>query len=189
MEQDMPKRKALRLKKYNYNSKGAYFITICVKDRQRLLSRVIKSSALSTSKDVDDLDFSNFNINDIQIELTDIGKIIEKTLLSSEKISGVKIDRYVIMPDHIHAMIFLDPAEFTTLSKTSKTTNAKNEKPNEMLPRIVSAFKRICHKKIGCDIFQRGYVEHVVRDKEDYKTRIKYMYENPLRWYYNELKK
>ena len=35
--------------------------------------------------------------------------------------------------------------------------------------------------------FQRGYIEHIIRDKEDYETRAKYIYENPMRWYYDEL--
>ena len=32
-----------------------------------------------------------------------------------------------------------------------------------------------------------GYIEHIIRDREDYETRIKYIYENPIRWYYNKL--
>jgi hypothetical protein len=55
-----------------------------------------------------------------------------------------------------------------------------------MLPHIVSTFKRFCNKEIGYNIFQRGYIEHIVRDREDYETRTKYIYENPIRWYYNE---
>ena len=49
-----------------------------------------------------------------QIQLTEIGKITEKYLLSSENIPGVKIDRYVVMPDHIHAIIFLYPDEYAS---------------------------------------------------------------------------
>ena len=39
---DLPKRKDLRLKQYDYSSAGAYFVTICVIDRIRLLSDIIK---------------------------------------------------------------------------------------------------------------------------------------------------
>ena len=58
---------------------------------------------------------------------------------------------------------------------------------NEMLPHIVSAFKRFCNKEIGNNIFQRGYIEHIIRDHEDYETRAKYICENPIRWYYDKL--
>ena len=104
--------------------------------------------------------------------------------MSSENICGVIIDRYVIMPDHIHAIIILDPDKYT------KHQNGSSRAPtptNEMLPHIVSTFKRFCNKEIGDNIFQRGYIEYIIRDREDYETRRKYILENPLRWYYDEL--
>ena len=36
-------------------------------------------------------------------------------------------------------------------------------------------------------MFQRSYAEHIVRDKDDYETRRKYIYENHVRWYYKNL--
>lgn len=104
-EKEMPKRKDLRLKQYNYSSAGAYFVTICVKDRNRILSNIIKPPTPT----------------------------------------------------------------------------------NEMLPHIVSTFKRFCNKEIGNNIFQRGYMEHIIRDREDYETRAKYIYENPILWYCDKL--
>ena len=98
-EKELPKRKSTRLKNYDYSSKGAYFVTICVKDRKRILSDIVKSVGVGA-------------LDDPQIRLTAIGKIAEKNLLSSENISGVIIDRYVIMPDHIHAIIFLYPEKY-----------------------------------------------------------------------------
>jgi len=104
-EKELPKRKDLRLKQYDYSSAGAYFVTICIKDRKRILSDIVKPPTPT----------------------------------------------------------------------------------NEMLPHIVSTFKRFCNKEIGNNIFQRGYIEHIVRDREDYETRTKYIYENPIRRYYDKL--
>ena len=171
MEKELSKRKDLRIKQYDYSSKGAYFVTICIKDRERILSDIIKPVGVGAH-------------DDPKIRLTEIGKIVEKNLLSSENISGVIIDRYVIMPDHIHAIIFLDP------NKYQKREGGSSRAPtptNKMLPHIVSTFKRFCNKELGNNIFQRGYIEHIVRDREDYETRVKYIYENPMRWYYDEL--
>ena len=168
MEKDFPKRKDLRLKRYDYSSAGAYFVTICVKDRKRLLSDIIKPVGVGA-------------LDDPQIRLTPIGEIVEKYLLSSENIPGVKIDRYVIMPDHIHAIIFLDPDKYVLRQGGSSRAPTPT---NEMLPHIVSTFKRFCNKEIRNNIFQRGYIEHIIRDREDYETRRKYIYENPKRWYY-----
>ena len=168
MEKEIHKRKELRLKQYDYSSKGAYFITICTKDRKRILSDIIKPVGVGA-------------LDDPKIILTETGKVVKKHLLSSENISGVKIDKYVLMPDHIHAIIFLEPEKYTKGSSRAPTPT------NEMLPHIVSTFKRFCNKEIGENIFQRGYMEHIIRDREDYETRTKYIYENPIRWFYDEL--
>ena len=77
-----------------------------------------------------------------QIQLTEIGKITEKYLLSSENIPGVKIDRYVVMPDHIHVIIFLYPDEYASHKDGSSRAPTPT---NEMLPHIVSTFKRFCN--------------------------------------------
>ena len=172
---ELPKRKDLRIKHFDYSSAGAYFVTICTKDRKRILSDITKSPV-----GVGALDDPSIP----QTQLTEIGKIAEKYLLSSENISGVKIDRYVIMPDHIHAIIFLYPDEYSLRKDGSSRAPTPT---NEMLPHVISTFKHFCNKEIGNNIFQRGYIEHIVRDREDYQTRIKYIYENPIRWYYDEL--
>ncbi len=184
------RRKELRIKHYDYSSQGAYFITICVQDRKRILSEIISTvgggahDALAESQ----LSMARGGVLDDpfqpQIRLTNIGKIVEKNLLSSESISGVTIDQYVIMPDHIHAIILLDPEKYI---KGSERSSRAPTPTNEMLPHVISTLKRFCHKEIGDKIFQRGYMEHIVRDREDYETRVKYIYENPMRWYYEEL--
>ena len=182
-EKELPKRKDLRLKHYDYSSAGAYFVTICTKDRKRILSNIIKPSVGVGALD----DPLNGFLNEPQIpqiQLTEIGKVTEKYLLSSENIPGVKIDRYVIMPDHIHVIIFLYPNQYASRRDGSSKAPTPT---NEMLPHIVSTFKRFCNKEIGNNIFQRGYMEHIVHDREDYETRAKYICENPIRWYYDEL--
>ena len=168
---DLPKRKDLRLKQYDYSSAGAYFVTICVKDRIRLLSNIIKPVGVGA-------------LDDPQIRLTPIGEIVEKYLLSSENIPGVKIDRYVIMPDHIHIIIFLNPNEY--LKRKDGSSRAPTP-TNEMLPHIVSTFKRFCNKEIENNVFQRGYIEHIIRDREDYEEHLRYIRDNPARWCYDEL--
>ena len=177
---ELPQRKELRLKQYDYSSSGAYFITVCIKDRQPILSEIIKSSVGVGALDDQFIDVcSNFKVS-----LSNIGKIVEKHLLSSENISGVTIDEYVIMPDHIHVIIRLEPEKYI------KSSNGSSRAPtptNEMLPHIISTFKRFCNKEIGYNIFQRGYIEHIIRDRKDYETRTKYIYENPIRWYYKKL--
>ena len=79
---ELPQRKELRIKQYDYSSRGAYFITVCIKDRQPILSEITKSSVGVGALDDPFIDVcSNFKIS-----LTNIGKIVEKHLLSSENI-------------------------------------------------------------------------------------------------------
>jgi len=88
MERELPKRKQIRWDKRDYSEARRYFITVCTEGRKPILSRFI--SVGDGALDVP------------SIELTKIGAIAEKYLLSSEKIDGVHINRYVIMPNHIH---------------------------------------------------------------------------------------
>ena len=116
-----------------------------------------------------------------QPQLTSIGKIVEKHLLSSESISGVTISEYIIMPNHVHFIVFFD------FQKDQSQENGTSRAPsptNEMLPHLVSTFKRFVNKEVGENIFQRSYIEHVIRDIDDYNIKRKYIYENPVRWYY-----
>ncbi len=186
MENGLPKRKPTRLKSFDYSSAGAYFVTICTQDRKQILSEIAKPTANSSVGD-GALDVPLNGALDVpQIRLTKFGEIVEKNLLSSENISGVKVDKYIIMPDHIHAIIFIEPNKF---ANSANGTSRAPSPTNEMLPHIISTFKRFCNKEIGSNIFQRGYAEHIIRDKEDLETRRKYIWENPTRWYYKNSSK
>ncbi|MBO5042853.1 MAG: hypothetical protein J6D87_07800 [Clostridia bacterium] len=181
MEHEMPKRRKLRLDNYDYSTTGAYYVTICTQNRKRVLSEIVKSTRAGIDESTFPDAVGDGALDVPKVKLTPIGKIVEKYLLSSESISGVNIDQYVIMPDHIHLIIFLDSKKYD--ERKSGTSKAPSP-TNEMLPHVVSTFKRFCNREIGAQIFQRSYIEHVIRDKADYETKRKYIYENPIRWYY-----
>lgn len=87
---DLPKRKANRLANYDYSQNGAYFITICVKDKEPILSEISKTDLINPAK----------------IKLSKIGIIIKDAIIKiPEHYNGVFIDNYVIMPNHIHLII------------------------------------------------------------------------------------
>ena len=186
-EKDFPKRKPTRLKDFDYSSQGAYFITICTQDRKRLLSEIIK-------KEAETINFSqvgeglappgeNYEFPPIEedylIILKPCGTIVEEQLKSIEKrFPNVIIDSFVIMPDHVHVIIFLN----------EKTGGAS---PSPTLSDVICTFKsltsRICKQQFGIEkIFQRSFSEHIIRDKNDYANHIKYIYENPIQWYYKQ---
>ena len=84
----LPERKRLRLKNFDYSKPGAYFITICTHNRKCTLSRIV--GAIHESPEV---------------ELTAFGKIADEILKLSSEHCYTSIDRYVIMPNHIHLII------------------------------------------------------------------------------------
>ncbi len=168
---NLPKRKPTRWNLFDYSNQGLYFLTICTKDRRNLLSYISVGDGASTSQE-----------NNIPtVKLTEMGKIVEKYILSTERIENVFVDKYVIMPNHIHMIVFIKT------SAEARGTSGAPSPTNKTLPQVVSALKRLCNKEIGENIFQRSYYDHVIRDEEDYQTRVAYIYENPMRWYYDEL--
>ena len=156
LNDSLPQRKEMRLKRFDYNSPNAYFLTICIKERQQILSKIILGK---TEKP--------------EIVLTNVGSVIERNVLSIDNTGYASVDHYVIMPDHIHLILRLNGI----INETGNPTN-------QTIPHIVSTFKRLCTKEIGENVFQRSYYDHIIRDRDDYETRMKYIYENPVKWYY-----
>gem|GEM_PF-3193856 len=73
-------RRSVRLPKYDYSSVGAYFITICTQDKRMIFER------------------------------EEIRKMVEKWWMElSNKFPGVVLDEYVIMPNHLHGIIVIEP--------------------------------------------------------------------------------
>ena len=200
MENDLPKRKSTHLKYFDYSSRGAYFVTICTKDRKRLFSEIVLSSSrifnYTTDQPVGEglappVSFPTFISDDTvaEIRLKSCGQIVkEQLLLLENRYPTVSISDYVIMPDHIHAIIFLnnDTIEDDNLS------NSGGASPSPTLNDVICSFKsltaRACKQKYGIEkLFQRSYAEHIIRDYKDYETRKAYIQQNPIRWYCKQL--
>ena len=179
-EKELPKRKPTRLKNFDYSSAGAYFVTICIRDRMNILSEIVKENLTATDKTNRSAVGEGLAPPEITVKLKPCGEVVKEQLqLIEARFPSVTIEDYVIMPDHIHAVIFLH----------EKTGGAS---PSPTLNDVVCTFKsltsRICKQRFGVEkIFQRSYSEHIVRDREDYETRRRYIHENPERWYYKHL--
>ncbi|MGM9664934.1 MAG: transposase [Eubacteriales bacterium] len=114
------------------------------------------------------------------VELSQYGKIADKYINQLGNFyEYLSVERYVIMPNHIHIMLFIsDGGPSGTPVPTLQ---------NSVVSRFVSTFKRFCNKEYGKNIWQARSYDHVIRNREDYDEHIKYIYENPVRWYYDEL--
>ena len=137
---DLPKRKPLRLKGHDYSETGAYFLTVCTQDKKHILSTVVADPG-----------------NAAAVRLKPIGKIAESCI---KTIPG--IDKYVIMPNHIHMII--------------QKTNGKS------ISSDIRSFKTLVTKKAGRSVWQTSYYDHIIRNDEDYAEKWQYIDENPTRW-------
>ncbi len=153
-------RKPTRLLNYDYNRNGCYFITVCVKDMQCLLSSVVGNAAPSVP----------------EIILSEYGKIVESEILKMNSIyQNIQATHYAVMPNHIHMIIEI-------IDNSGKGTPGAAFPTRSILSNYVRTLKRFCNKKFGCNIWQKSFHDHIIRDEEDHLYHIQYINENPKKW-------
>ena len=159
-------RKTIRLKNVDYNLNQAVFLTICTKERKCILSHIVGTGVLDGP----------------QIKLTKYGQIAEKYIKQlNDFYDNLSVDAYVIMPNHIHIMLWVKGEE-NGPSRTPVPT-VQNSIPS----RFVSTFKRFCNMECGRNIWQYRSNDHIIRNRTDYYEHLRYIYENPTRWVYDDL--
>jgi len=110
-----------------------------------------------------------------QAQLTRLGKIVESYILSADRIPNISVDKFVIMPNHIHLILIIDKVYPDGPSKAPAPTNA-------IIPHFISTLKRFCHRDAGLVLFQRSYHDHIIRNEQDYLRIWQYIENNPARW-------
>ena len=92
-KKEFSERKSTRSGYFDYSNAGVYFLTICTQKRQQILSRIVGVDVLGDPKN---------------IELLPYGKIADKYINQmNDFYDNITIDRYVIMPNHIHIMLLV----------------------------------------------------------------------------------
>ena len=162
---EYPERKPNRLSDYDYSTNGAYFITICTQSRKRILSRItVGTGVLDCPK----------------IQLLNHGKIADKYIRQlNDFYSTLSVDRYVIMPDHIHLLLSIQNGQSGTPAPTS---GYKIDNKNSTVSKFISTFKRFCNKEYGENIWQSRYYDHVIRNQQDFNEVWEYIEHNPTKW-------
>lgn len=140
-----PSRKSTRIPDFDYSSANYYFITICTQ---------YKLCLFGTIK-----------------EQNQYGKIASDMLMNIEKhFSGIRVDKYVIMPNHVHLILVIKNSQIPT-------------NLNTVIGLYKSGVSREIHKiKPGLEVWQRSFHDHVIRNQRDYEMIWSYIDTNPLRW-------
>jgi REP element-mobilizing transposase RayT len=130
-------RKNVRLKDYDYKNNGAYFVTICTDFKKNLVYERER-------------------------------QVLEEELKRLEtRFSGVRLDYYIIMENHLHVIFIFSDAEVS-------------------LPRVVQTFKSVSTLRLkkegykGKTFWQRNYYEHVIRNEKALQRIREYILNNPL---------
>ena len=149
-------RKPNRLCEYDYSTNGAYFITICTQDRHKILSSIV-GDGYPVPKPC--------------------GMIAEKLIAEiPEKYPTVSVDKFVIMPDHIHMLLRFD-------------CNSGTGVPSPTLGNVIGWYKYQVTKQVNLQsnnkserVFRRSYYDHVIRNQQDYDEIWQYIENNPRKW-------
>ena len=152
-------RKNNRLADYDYSRPGAYFITVCTKNRQCMLSTIVGGDAHIAPR----------------IALTPSGSVVERYL---RRIPG--IGEYVIMPNHVHLILRIsanDILQGPMWASAPTDTGVSN---------LIRSFKTLVSKELGRSIWQRSFYDHIIRDEQDYLVKAEYIATNPARWQEDE---
>ncbi|OGI06445.1 MAG: hypothetical protein A3I68_03965 [Candidatus Melainabacteria bacterium RIFCSPLOWO2_02_FULL_35_15] len=168
--------KSIRLKHWDYSSCGAYYVTICTKDRECFLGEITNGKML----------------------LSNIGQTVEKFWMEIPKhYPNVQLDEFVIMPDHLHGLIFIDdlfPVEAChgmSLQTRVRTYNKFSKPVSQSLSMIInqfkSAIKRWCNKNGFTNFaWQSRFYESIIRNEKHLNAIREYTINNPLKFELNK---
>ena len=161
---DKHHRRSIRLKEYDYSQPGAYFITICTNNRECVFGDVVAD----------------------KIRLNKSCWVVtEEWIRSIELRHEIKLDEFVVMPNHIHGIVIITESN---VGATGRSPLPKGPKPKS-IGAFVGGFKSTVTKRIneirgttGIHVWQRNYYEHIIRNEDELKVAKKYIAENPLKW-------
>ena len=175
-------RRSIRLKGYDYSQPGAYFITICTHQRECLFGEII----------------------DGQMHLKNFGRIIQIHWGNLQKHHlHIKLDEFVIMPNHLHGIIILfndsvgaglndtfrSQTEQMTIKPAPATIVQSTNYQQKGIPEIIRGFKTFSARQInnirsqkGVPLWQRNYYEHIIRNESDLNRIREYIVKNPQKW-------
>jgi putative transposase len=154
------RRKRIRLEGFDYSLPGVYFVTISTAQYACILSSIEQSHA----------------------NLSAIGTVVDQNVLELPiRYSRVEIHSYVIMPNHVHLLMYLHA-----------TTDPR---ANLSLCQIIGAMKgRATYQcreggllEVEQQLWQRSFHERIVRNENEFQQFNDYISANPARWHEDDL--
>ena len=188
-----------RLQNWDYGSNGAYFITICTKNREHYFGEIIDAPPVETP-----------NLGVSTMQLSEMGQLAEKYWLEiPTHFPFIELGNFVVMPNHTHGILIIDKWNAPSVAyvppvasvppvlsvETPKlgvsTTTTKNGGKNdkwkpETIGVIINQYKRmvtINARKIHIDFnWQSRFHDHIIRNADSFETIQNYITNNPSNW-------
>ncbi len=162
-------RQSIRLSEYDYSQPSVYFVTICTQRRKYLFGDVL----------------------DGMMAINKYGFIVHECWHGIPKhFRNVELDAFVIMPNHLHGILFLADRRGTACRAPTKEKFGKPVATS--LPTIIRSFKSAatkCLRDFSGEqktlFWQRNYFEHVIRNEESLLKIREYIITNPQRWQFD----
>ena len=158
----MPNRKQNRLGEYDYKQEGAYFVTLCTQNRAGLF----------------EMELPTVGNGLCAVPKTIANQIIHKWVRETEnKFPSIAIDKYVIMPDHLHLIVTIKERHIGR-SLPDVMRFFKTMTTNEYIRGVKNGDLPPFDRKL----WQKSYYDHVIRNQQDYNEIWEYIENNPTKW-------
>ncbi len=180
---NVPVRKSIRLHGYDYSRNGAYFVTVCTKNKQHYFwKNNDKYKPISPYGNGDTIVGTAIGRPQTarKIRLSEHGWYVKKALQNINKIYPmVFVDKFVIMPDHIHVIIRIDRAY--------DVNSGGRPMAVPTIAMVINQFKGYVSKRAGFHVWQSRFNDHIIRNENEYAAYWRYIEENPANWENDDL--
>jgi len=176
-----------RLQYYDYGANGCYFVTICTKNSVHYFGEI-------ETHNYDEIVETH---NYASLRKTTISEIAEKFWFEiPNHFPFVVLDQFVIMPNHIHGILFFENVETHNYGKNVETHNyASLQNPNNynkfgpqsknlgsVIRGFKSSLKRYANENNIDFAWQSRFYDRIIRNDDELNNVRKYILYNPLNW-------
>lgn len=171
-----------RLKNWDYGSQGLYFVTICTKDRGNYFGE-IEEHLQETQYAAETQNIAETQ-NVASLRRTEIGNVAHNNWLDIPKhFQFVELDEFVVMPNHIHGVIFINKPDKEKWEPNRFGPQSQN------LASIIRGYKAAVKAYATINniefSWQPRYHDRVIRNQKEYLNIREYIFNNPQQWLIN----
>ncbi len=188
----MFERKSPRLIGFDYSQAGMYYVTVCTQGRTHRFGMAVGADPCVCPSHV-----HHPRTNPQSMRLSPSGEMIKKWWEKiQQKFTFVRIDEFIIMPNHLHGIIRIDELRSNIGRGRGRIKGQTHgSAPTDVsLSKIMQWFKTMTTNEyirgvrdgrfepFQKRLWQRNYYDHIVRNDEDLHRIRRYIRDNPKNW-------